>query len=457
MVGVQPKPALGMGFRALAALAVLFLGLASAATRADAALFNAETFTLDNGLQVIVVPSHRAPVVTQMLWYKVGAADGPPGKNGIAHFLEHLMFKGTKTMPPGAYTREITRIGGDQNAITAQDFTFYYQSVAVEHLEMVMRMEADRMANLVITDDQVLPERAVIIEERSMRVDNDPQSLLNEMLRATLYLNHPYGTPGLGWRHEMETLTTADALAFYETWYAPNNALLIICGDVTIDQVKKLAQEIYGPIPRRDVPERLRLQEPPQYAARSVVLKSPAVQLPSWSRLYLAPSYRTGRPVALALDVLSEIVGDGPTSRLYRKLIIEQGIATSVSTYASDFGVDDVPFAVSASPQPGGDPKALEAAVDAVLADVIANGVTQEEVDFAKLRLRAVAIKSRDSLEGPAMMIGQALSTGGTLEDIEGWTDLINAVTVEQVNEAARAVLQLEHSATGLLLPQPPM
>jgi zinc protease len=453
MVGFTPNPA-WVSLRTAMTFAVLLLGLTWPAAQPKAALFDAETFTLDNGLQVVVVSSHRTPVVTQMLWYKVGAADGPPGKNGIAHFLEHLMFKGTKTTPPGVFTREVTRVGGDQGAITAQDFTFYNQSVAVEHLEMIMRLEADRMTNLVITDAEVLPERDVIIEERSMRVDNDPQALLGEMLRATLFLNHPYGQPGLGWRHEMATLSTADALAFYEQWYAPNNAILIICGDITVDQVKALAEKIYGPIPRRDVPERVRLQEPPQYAARSVVLKSPVVQLPSWTRLYLAPSYTTDRQTALGLDLLSTIIGDGPTSRLYRSLVIDQRIANSVGTFANGVALDPTTFSIVAGPLPGGDPKALEAAIDEALAELLTNGVTQEELDFAKLRLQSAAAKARDSLDGPAMVIGQTLATGDTLENIETWADQISAVTVEQVNAAARSVLRPEQSVTGLLLPE---
>jgi zinc protease len=430
----------------------ILVGLAWLPARASAALFDAQTFTLDNGLQVVVVESHRTPVVTQMLWYKVGAADAPPGKNGIAHFLEHLMFKGTKTTPVGVFVREVTRVGGDQNAITGQDFTFYYQSVAVDHLEMIMRLEADRMTNLVLDDSIVLPERDVIIEERSMRVDNDPQALLTEMLRATLFLNHPYGQPGIGWRHEMATLTTADALDFYGRWYAPNNAILVLSGDVTVDRARTLAEKYYGPIPRREVPDRVRLQEPPQYAARSVVLENPAVQLPMWTRLYLAPSHRIDGPTADALDILSMIIGDGPTSRLYRSLVIDQGIATSIST-ATGFALDPSTFTISASPQPGGDPKALETAIDTAIVELLANGVTQDELDFAKLRFQSAAAKARDSLEGAGMAIGAALTSGITLEDVEAALDKVNEVTVERVNAAARAVLRLEQSATGLLLP----
>jgi zinc protease len=439
-------------------VAVLFFGIVPALLwpgPTTAALFNAQTFTLDNGLQVVVLESHRAPVVTQMLWYKVGATDGPSGKVGLAHFLEHMMFRGTRTMGPGVFAGEVARLGGDHNAFTLLDSTYYVQSVAVEHLETVMRMEADRMVNLVITDDIVLPEVAVVVEERNLRVDNDPQAQLNEVLRATLYMNHPYGQPGIGWRHEIETLTTADAVGFYETWYAPNNAVLVIAGDVTVEQVRALAEKTYGPIPRREVPERVRLQEPPHHAARSVVMTSPLVQVPSWTRLYLAPSYSTDMETALGIDMFADILAGGPTSRLYRELVLRQGIAGSILSFASGYSFDEGVFMLFGSPRPGGDPRALEAGVDAVLEEALANGVTEEEVATAKVRVKTALVFASDSLQGPATIIGQALTTGNSLEDIEQVVERIDAITVEEVNAAARAVLRIERSATGLLLPEP--
>jgi zinc protease len=437
------------------ALAVLLVLALPGAPQTAAAVFDARTFTLNNGLQVVVVPNHRAPVVTQMIWYRVGAADEPAGKSGIAHFLEHLMFKGTPTMPPGAFSREVARVGGNENAFTGADYTSYFQSVAVEHLEMIMRLEADRMANLVLTDEIVLPERDVIIEERSQRIDNDPQSQLFEMVRAALFLHHPYRLPTIGWEHEMRGLTTADAIDFYRRWYAPNNAYLVIAGDVTVEQVKALAEKYYGPLPRRSVPERERLGEPAQFAPRTVTLTSPRVQLASWSRLYQAPSYRMDRQSGYALDVLSEIIGSGTTSRLYRSLVVDQGVATSVGAYYSGDAWDLGTFGVYGSPQEGEEPTALQAAIDKALADLLAEGITAEELASAKVRLQADAIKARDSLSGPARVFGIALTTGSTVADVEAWSDSIGEVTLEQVNAAARAVLRLDHSATGILLPEP--
>jgi zinc protease len=431
------------------------LVLAALPTPAPAKVFSPETFTLENGLQVVVVENHRAPVVTQMVWYKVGAADEPPGKSGIAHFLEHLMFKGTSNVPVGEFSQLVARVGGNENAFTTQDYTAYFQTVAVEHLEMVMRLEADRMANLQLDDEKVLPERDVILEERRQRVDNDPASQLAEAARAVLFLNHPYRIPTIGWEHEMRGLTTEDAIDFYRRWYAPNNAVLVIVGDTTAEQVRPLAEKYYGALPRGDVPARVRLAEPPQVAPRQVQLESPQVDQPSWTRTYVAPSYHSGAEEhAYALEVLAQILGGGPTSRLYRHLVVDQGIATAVGVWYSPDAVDLGTFGVAASPQPGAEVPALAAAIDAELAAVLEDGVTEAELAAAKTLLQADAVKARDSLSNPARTIGATLATGGTLEDVESWPDRIGAVTVEQVNAAARHVLKPASSVTSILLPK---
>lgn len=422
---------------------------------ARAEVFNPASFTLANGLQVVVVENHRAPVVTHMAWYKVGAADEPSGKSGIAHFLEHLMFKGTETVPPGEFSQRVARVGGNENAFTTPDYTAYFQTVAVEHLELVMQLEADRMANLRLAEDIVLPERDVILEERRQRIDNDPRSQLSEIARATLFLNHPYRIPTIGWAHEMQGLTTEDAIAFYERWYAPNNAIVVIAGDVTAEQVRPLAEKYYGAVPQRAVPQRMRLEEPPPVAPRRVELASPRVQQPSWMRYYLAPSYHRGAAEhAYALEVLAEILGSGPTSRLYRHLAVEQGLAAGIAAWYDPDTIDLASFVVSASPQPGVAVDQLQAAIEAELAALLANGVSEAELAAAKILLQADAIKARDSLSGPARTIGAALATGSTIADIEAWPERIGAVTVEQVNAAARAVLVPDASVTSVLLPK---
>ena len=424
---------------------------------AEAVVFNPSTITLANGLQVVVIENHRAPVVTHMIWYKVGAADEVPGKTGIAHFHEHLMFKGTKTVPPGGFSEMVARLGGNENAFTTQDYTAFYQSVAVEHLDEMMRLEADRMQNLVLTDDVVLPERQVILEERRQRVDNDPGSQLSEMMRAALFLNHPYRMPTIGWQQEMEGLTTADAIAWHQKWYAPNNAIVVISGDVTMDQVRPLAEKYYGAIPAQPVPPRVRPDEPAQFAPRRVTMQDPRVELASWTRQYEAPSYHRGaKEHAYALEVLSEILGGGTSSRLYRSLLVDQKVATGAGSNYDGDNVDLSVFSLYASAQPGGGAAAVDAiekAVDAEIAKLLNDGVTDDEVVRAKAILRAEAVKARDSLAGPARIVGTALATGNSVADVEAWPDRISAVTVADVNAAAKAVFNINYSVTGILLP----
>src|SRR5882672_10047319 len=321
---------LSLRLAALLAAAVVALASLSAAR---AAVFNPSTITLANGLQVVVIENHRAPVVTHMVWYRVGAADEARGKTGIAHFLEHLMFKGTKTVPPRAFSEIVARLGGSENAFTTEDYTAYFQSVSVDHLEEMMKLEADRMVNLVLTDDVVLPERDVILEERRQRIDNDAGSQLMEMARAALFLNLPLHTPTIGWETEMRGLTTADAIAWHQKWYEPGNAIVVISGDVTMDQVRPLAEKYYGAVPATAVPARARPDEPAQFAPRRVTKEDPRVQLASWSRLYQAPSYHRGaKEHAYALEVLAELLGGGTSSRLYRSLVVEQKLATSAGS-----------------------------------------------------------------------------------------------------------------------------
>jgi zinc protease len=440
------------GFAALLASGLLAMAVLAPAS---AAVFDPRAITLDNGLQVVVIENHRAPVVTHMVWYRVGAADETPGKTGIAHFLEHLMFKGTETVPPGAFSATVARLGGSENAFTSQDFTAYFQSVAVEHLEEMMRLEADRMVSLVLSDEQVLPERDVILEERRQRIDNDPGAQLMEMMRATLFLNHPYRLPTIGWEQEMRGLTTADAIAWHRKWYAPNNAIVVISGAVTMEDVRPLAEKYYGVLPARALPERNRPEEPAQFAPRRLTLEDGRVQLASWSRLYQAPSYRRGETEhAYPLQVLAEIVGGGTSSRVYRSLVVEQGVATSAGANYDAGSLDLSVFSFYASAQSGGGLEAIEAAVDAEIARLLIDGVTEDEVARAKRSLQATAVKARDSLAGPARIVGRALAAGGTLEEVESWPDRIGAVTVEDVNAAAKAVFDLNRSVTGLLLPK---
>lgn len=434
----------------LALLLLLGLGLAAPAR---AALFKAESFTLANGLQVVVLENHRAPVITQMIFYEAGSADAPPGKSGIAHFLEHLMFKGTPTVPAGEFSRRVALMGGEDNAFTTEDYTAFHQTVARQHLAEVMQLEADRMTHLVLAASQVDSERAVIIEERRRDIDNDPSGQLNEMMTASLFLNHPYRFPVLGWAHEMATLSQQDALDFYHLWYAPNNAILIIAGDTSAAEVRPLAEKIYGPISARPVPPRHRLREPATFAPRQLVLRDPSVHQTYWQRIYLAPAYRD-RPssLAYALDVLSELLAGSSTSRLYKDLVLDKQLAIAVDANYDSSLLDYGRFSVTAMPPVGGDMAKLGQAIDAAIADLLAKGVSDAEVAAAKSRLQIGAIKARDGLMGPARLVGIELSIGLTLDEIQAWSDRIAAVTPADVMAAAHKVFQINTSATGELL-----
>ena len=435
------------------ALSLFFVGLPPLVS---AAVFNPQTFTLDNGMQVVVITNHRVPVVTHMVWYRVGAMDEPPGKSGLAHYLEHLMFKGTKSLKTGEFSAIVARNGGRENAFTAQDYTGYYQSVAVGRLPLMMKLEADRMSNLLLDDEIIEPEREVVIEERRSRVDRDPSSILGEQVRAVMFQNHPYRIPIIGWQHEIESLTRKDLIDFYKAWYAPNNAILVISGDITVDEVRPLAEKYYGPIPAKPLPKRVAWAEPPLNADLRVVLEHERVRQPSWSRRFIAPSLVHGATEhADALQVLGEILSGGSTSRLYRRLVVENKAAVSAGGWYSGRSRGPGTFGFYISPTPGGDLSAAGEALNAEIDLLVEKGVRLEEVTKAIQRLQDSAIYARDSFRTPARVLGGALAIGQTVQDVESWTEWIGAVTVEAVNRAIDHVLKDRKSVTSLLLPKP--
>jgi zinc protease len=426
------------------------------ATPAGAQRFGAESFALDNGMQVVVVPNHRVAAVRQMVWYKVGGADDPLGKSGIAHFLEHLMFKGTAATPAGAFSASISRNGGRDNAFTTQDYTSFHETVARDRLELVVRLEADRMTGLVLEDKVVLPERDVVLEERRSRIDNEPTALLAEQLRAALFLHHPYRNPNIGWENEIRGLGTADALAFYRRWYAPNNAILVITGDIGTADVRFLAEQYFGPIPPRPLPSRARVEEPRHYAATRLEMKSTRAAQPRWSRSYLAPSYCAGETAQVySLQVLAELLGGSANSRLYKTLVLDRGLALSAGAHYSPGAIDLTTFGVYATPKPGVSVADLEAAVDAELYRLVRDGVDPKEVQRVKERMQAASIYAGDSLSVPPNIIGSALAIGQHLDEVEAWPERIGAVTPAEIDAAARAVLVERNSSTGVLLPEP--
>ncbi|MGZ5850181.1 MAG: M16 family metallopeptidase [Methyloceanibacter sp.] len=445
--------------RAGVILACLSLASVAVAVAVDGAHASSRVseFRLSNGLQLLVIPDHRAPVVTQMIWYKVGAADEPRGSSGIAHFLEHLMFKGTDTIPPGQFSKIVAKNGGEDNAFTNHDVTAYFQRVAKDRLPTVMAMEADRMANLRLTEEDVTTERDVILEERSSRVDNDPGSILQEQMMAALYENHPYGVPIIGWEQEIRKLDREDALRFYKRFYAPNNALLVVAGDVEPEEVRQLAETTFGKVaPNPSLNGRVRPQEPEHQAAVTVKLKDPRAGRTTVQRYYLAPSYANAAPgEAEALDLLMRIAATGPVSRLYKRLVIEAKTAASAGGWYSDSGLDTGKVAFYAIAAESVSPEKLDQAIQGVVAELRRDGVSQAELDRARSSYLAEFVYTADSQSRMARHYGWRLATGMSIEDVEAWPDRLRKVTVEDIHAVAQKYLVDKNSVIGILEPTP--
>jgi zinc protease len=364
------------------------------------------------------------------------------------------MFKGTAKNPMGLFSQVVATIGGQENAFTSSDYTGYFQRASREQLKTLMEFESDRMTGLVLTDDVVKPELNVVLEEYNMRVANNPGARLDEQMEAALYLNHPYGRPVIGWRQEIEKLNREEALAFYRRFYTPNNAILIVAGDVTADEVKTLAEATYGKVERvAEIAPRVRPQEPEQEAPRTVTLADPRVTQPSVQRYYLAPSYTTAKAgEAEALDVLAHILGRGSNSRLYQALVLDKGIAVNAGAGYQGSALDYSRLNVSGSPKPGTTLPQLEEGIDAVIAEIAAKGVTAEELERAKNRLIADAVYAQDSQSTLARWYGAALTTGGTVEQVQSWPERIRAVGADAVQAAARQWFDKRRSVTGYLI-----
>jgi zinc protease len=441
--------------RLVALTSVLALSAGGASAQTTVTSERPASFTLANGLQVVVIPDHRTPVVTQMIWYKVGSADETPGKSGLAHFLEHLMFKGTAKHPAGEFSQTVLRIGGNENAFTSTDYTGYFQRVPREQLGKMMEFEADRMTGLILKDENVLPERDVVLEEYNMRVANNPEARLTEQIMAALYLNHPYGRPVIGWHHEIEKLDREDALAFYRRFYAPNNATLVIAGDVDAAEVRPLAERSFGDVAAQPaIPaQRLRPQEPEPVSPRSVTLADPRVEQPTMKRYYLVPSTTTAaKDESAALDVLAQLMGNGSNSNLYRALVVDKPIAVGASAGYQGTSLDATQFVISVAPKPGVEFAQVEQAVDGVIADIGQNLPPPEDLERVKTQLIAEAIYAQDNQATLARWYGGALTTGLSIDDIRNWPDRIRAVTAEQVRAAAQKWLDKKRSVTGYLI-----
>lgn len=422
----------------------------------QANVFHPQSFTLKNGMQVVLIENTRVPVVKHMVWYKVGSADEPAGKSGIAHFFEHLMFKGTPTIPAGEFSKIIAKNGGQDNAFTSYDYTAYFQTVAKDRLELVMKMEADRMTHLSLTKEVIEPERLVILEERRQRTDNDPGAQLREQIDTVQYMNHPYRIPVIGWEHEIKALSLEDLRHFYKKWYAPNNAVVVVEGDVTLDELRPLAEKYYGTILRVPDIKRHRPSEPPAHADRRVIKKDPRVRQASLQRSYLAPSYGDLRQLddtaPYALQILEQIMSGSATSRLYQSLVVDQKLAVSAGMSYSPSRLDVSELTFWASPQQGISLEKLEQALRTEIDLLIDKGVAQDEVLRAQKSLMNDAVFARDNLGTGAHVLGSSLAIGMSIEQIESWPQKIQSISRDDVNRALRAVLKNQHTVTGILM-----
>lgn len=421
-------------------------------TAAGAAIEDQVTsYTLDNGMQVVVIEDHRAPVVVHMVWYRAGAADETPGVSGVAHFLEHLLFKKTKNLEAGELSRTVAENGGTDNAFTSYDYTAYYQRVAADRLPIMMRMEADRMINLDLSEEDILVERDVIIEERNQRTETNPNALYREQANAALFQNHRYGVPVIGWRHEMSNLTLSDALDYYQKFYAPNNAVLIVAGDVMPEDVLALVQEIYGQIAANvDLPERKRPVEPPHFAPRRIEYVDERVSQPYVVRSYLAPERNSGdQRSAAALVLLADILGDGQASVLQRKLQFETQEALYASASYSGVSLDKTSFGIYIVPAADVTLLDAEAALDRAISEFLEEGVDEAQLARLKTQYRAAGIYAQDNVNGLANAYGRALTSGLTLEDIHAWPDILQSITSDEIIAAATQVFDLNSSVTG--------
>lgn len=432
-----------MRYRTAFTVVLLAFCFSNPSQAAPEKVYNAESITLSNGMQVVVIPNHRAPVVSHMVWYKVGAADEPQGDgvSGAAHFLEHLMFKGTKAVAPGQFSKIIRGWGGEDNAFTSWDYTAYFQSVSKDKLPNVMAFEADRMLNATLPPKEIASELPVIIEERRMRTDNDPQSLFSEQMRAILFASTNYAVPIIGWHDEMPKLNRDHVLNYYQTWYTPKNAILVVSGDVTMNEVKPLAEKYYGFIPSHDVPDHVRPMTPDFPSPTTLKFESDELRQPIFLEAWRAPSYIMDKKEALALDVLMETLSGGSATELYQSLVVKQKIATDISLSFEGDSRGEGSIWLSAVPAPTVTLEKLQQAIDRKLGELVQSGLHQDAFEKAKTRMIDQELYARDSVMGPAMVVGQGLSYGLTLDDIETRPAQIQAVTLDEANAVLKKYL----------------
>ena len=403
--------------------------------------FNIEHFKLSNGLEVVLIPNNRTSVVYHGLWYKAGSADSPYNKTGLAHFVEHLMFKGTLKHPGDSFKLIINNLGGSQDANTTWDRTAYSIIIAKEYLEKIMELESDRMTNLAFNHDDVTKELQVILQERRQEIESKPSRLLSEATNAAFFWQHPYGRPVIGFRNHMESYTFKDAKLFYQSWYTPNNAILVIAGDIAKDKVITLINKYYGTISGKSLPDRTALREiEPTHnnCTVKVELRDTKLQQPYWQSAYTAPNHNTsGVETEAALDLLQFILGEESLGRLRKILVDNQKIAFSATASYSGSMIDPYSFSILVSPINIIDTDKTQYLVNAEINNLVANGISTQEFETAKQQYINYFRFDHDSIMSIARLFGENLAHGYTVNEIKNILTILNSVSVQQVNEAA--------------------
>ena len=409
--------------------------------------------TLDNGLRVLVLEDHRSPIVSVQVWYKVGSRNERPGATGLAHFLEHMMFKGTPTRGKGEFARLVEQNGGQDNAFTAQDVTSYFVNIAADKVDLVLRLEADRMRNLLLDPKEIDSERQVVMEERRTRTEDDPDGLLSEELSAIAFKAHPYRWPIIGWMEEINRIPHPELRAFYDTYYVPNNAILAVVGDVKAPDVLARIREVFGGIPRGPAPPAVTAVEPPQIGERRVTVRKAGAQLPIVSIAYHVPNHAS--PDAPALELLSTILSEGRASRLYRKLVYEKRMALGAGGDYSYASVDPNLFWFYATPLPGHTVEALERALLDEIEGLKSEPVPDEELARAKNQIEASFVWRQDSVHSRASGLVR-FEMLGSWRLLDRFVPMIRAVTAADIQRVARAYFPSDRKNVGVLLPAEP-
>ena len=415
-------------------------------------------YTLPNGLKLIVREDHRSPTVAHMVWYKAGSVDEHNGTTGVAHVLEHMMFKGTKSVAPGEFSKKVAALGGRENAFTSNDYTAYFQQIEKSKLNEVMKLESDRMENLKLSEEEFKKEIQVIMEERRLRTDDQAQSLLYEQFMATAFNASPNRHPVIGWMSDLRTMTYLDARHWYDSWYSPSNATVVVVGDVQPADVLKLVQDTYGRVHSKEIVHRKAQIEPEQKGIKRFTLKAPAenaVIYMGWKVPELTPSDLSQKD-PYALEVLAGVLDGNPNTRLNRILVRAKRLALSVGAgYDSCCSRTSTLFMINASLMPGKNPTDVEAQIKKIIADIATNGISEAELQRVKIAITAAQVYKRDSVFGQAMEIGSAEMGGLSWKQMDVWHNNLQQVTAMEVQAVARKYFVDDHLTVGVLDPQP--